>query len=208
MSLDSRSSRRRKGLSPEINPIAEIGRINIVLSTQQSPLIRNLSDSYISSFFPSYIIHKMTSSGGFGGTGSAPYSQSSSSSMIGSLYNHHILVQFTTNPTKFIKKYGIFQFKEDATTIPWHLSSPLNLAPATRSLPKFKEHLPKFSGNNIVNTNKHLVAFSNACHNMGANDNDTYMRLFVNSLEGKAATDFFYLPPKILSMWEELIYWF
>jgi hypothetical protein len=34
------------------------------------------------------------------------------------------------------------------------------------------------------------------------------MRLFVNSLEGKAAIDFFDLPPKILSTWEELIYWF
>ena len=36
MSLDSRVSRRRRGLSPEINPIAEIGRRNVVLSIQQS----------------------------------------------------------------------------------------------------------------------------------------------------------------------------
>jgi hypothetical protein len=84
----------------------------------------------------------------------------------------------------------------------------LNLAPATRLLPKFKEHLPRFSGNNIVSTNEHLVAFSNACHNIRANDNDTCMHLFVNSLEGKATTDFFDLPPKILSTWEELVYWF
>jgi hypothetical protein len=34
------------------------------------------------------------------------------------------------------------------------------------------------------------------------------MRLFFNSLEGKASTLFFYLPPKILSTWEELFYWF
>jgi hypothetical protein len=52
------------------------------------------------------------------------------------------------------------------------------------------------------------MAFSNACHNIGANDNDTCMRLFVNSLEGKAAIDFFDLPPNILSTWEELVYWF
>jgi hypothetical protein len=52
------------------------------------------------------------------------------------------------------------------------------------------------------------VAFSNSCHNIGANDNDNYMCLFVNSLEGKAAVNFFNLPPKILSTWEELIYWF
>jgi hypothetical protein len=128
--------------------------------------------------------------------------------VIGSLYSHHIHVQSTTNPTKVIKKFGIFQFEEDPTTTSWHVSSPLNLAPAIRSLPKFKEHLPKFSGNNTVTTNEHLVAFSNACHNIGANDNDTFMRLFVNSLEGKVAADFFDLPPKILSTWEELIYWF
>jgi hypothetical protein len=34
------------------------------------------------------------------------------------------------------------------------------------------------------------------------------MHLFINSLEGKAVTEFFDLPPKILSTWEELIYWF
>jgi hypothetical protein len=107
-----------------------------------------------------------------------------------------------------IKKYGIFQFKEDAMTTPWHVSSPLNLAPATHPIPKFKEHLPKFSGNNTISTNEHLVAFSNACHNIGANDKDICMRLFVNSLEGKAATYFFDLPPKIISTWEELVYWF
>jgi hypothetical protein len=146
MSLDSHASRRRRGLSLEINPIVEIGRRNIVLSTQQSSLRRTLSDSSSSSFFPSSIIHKMASSGGFGGTGGASSSQDSSSLVIGSLYSHHIPVQSTTNPTKVIKKYGIFQFEEDATTTPWHVSSPLNLAPATRPLPKFKENLPKFSG--------------------------------------------------------------
>jgi hypothetical protein len=118
MSLDSRASRRRRGLSLEINHIVEIGRRNIVLSTQQSDLRRNLFDSYSSSFLPSYIIHKMTSSGGSGGTRSDSYSQSSYSSVIGILYSHHILVQSTTNPTKFIKKYGLFHFEEDVTTTP------------------------------------------------------------------------------------------
>jgi hypothetical protein len=87
------------------------------------------------------------------------------------------------------------------------VSSPLNLTPATRPFPKFKEHLPKFSGNNTVSTNEHLEIFSDAFHNIGANNNDTCMSLFVNSLEGKVAADFFDLPPKILSTWEELIYW-
>jgi hypothetical protein len=148
----------------------------------------------------------MASSGGSGGTGSAPYSQYSSSVVIGSLYIHHIPVQSTTNTTKVIKKYCLFQFEEDTTTTPWHVSSPLNLAPATHPLQKFKENLPRFSGNNTVSTNEHLVAFSNACHNIGANDNDTCMHLLINSLEGKVMVEFFDLPPKIMYSWEELIY--
>jgi hypothetical protein len=149
----------------------------------------------------------MASVGGFGHTGGASSSQPSASSVIGSLYSHQVPVQSTTNPTKVIKKYGLFQFEEDDTTTLWNVSSPLNLTHATRPLPKFKEHLPRFSGNNTVTTNEQLVEFSNACHNIGANDNDTCMRLFVNSLEGKAATNFLDLPPKILSTWEELVYW-
>jgi hypothetical protein len=128
--------------------------------------------------------------------------------VIGSLYNHHIHVQYTTNSTKVINKYGIFQFEEDSTTTLWHVSFPLNLAPATHPLPKFKEHLPRFSGNNIVTKNEHLVSFSNAYHNIAANDNDTCMCLFVNSLEGKVVAYSFDLPPKIFSTWEELVYWF
>jgi hypothetical protein len=100
------------------------------------------------------------------------------------------------------------RFKEDATTTLWHVSSPLNLALSTRPLLKFKENFPKFSGNNTISTNKNLVKFSNAFHNIGANNNDTCILLFINSLEGKVMTDFFDLPPKILSTWEELIYWF
>jgi hypothetical protein len=87
------------------------------------------------------------------------------------------------------------------------VSSPLNFTLATRPLPKFKENIIRFSGNNIVTTNEHLVEFYNGFHNIGANDNDTCMRLFVNSLEGKVGADLFDLPLKIMSTWEELIYW-
>jgi hypothetical protein len=78
-----------------------------------------LSDSTSSSFSPLSIVHKMASSGGFsgsGGNGGASSSQPSTLSVIGSLYSHLILVQSTTNPTKIIKKYGLFQFEEDVTT--------------------------------------------------------------------------------------------
>jgi hypothetical protein len=80
----------------------------------------------------------MASSGGYCGTGSYSSFQSSSSSVIGILYSHHNPVQSTPNPTKLIKKYELFQFEEDATTTPSHVSSPLNLAPATHPLPKLK----------------------------------------------------------------------
>jgi hypothetical protein len=96
-----------------------------------------------------------------------------------------------------IKQYGLFQFEEDENTIPWHVSSTLDLAPTTTPLPKFKDHFPKFSGNGTISVNECLVTFSNACHNIGANENDTCMRLFVNSLEGKVVVYLLELPPKI-----------
>jgi hypothetical protein len=148
----------------------------------------------------------MTSSGSGIGTRGSSSSQPSSSSMIGSIYIHQVPIQSTTNIANVIKKYGIFQFEEDVTTTPYHVSSTLNLTPTTQTLPKFEYHLPRLSGNGIVTTNKQLVAFYNACHNIGDNNNYTCMRLFVNSLEGKDATDFFDLLPKILSTWEELVY--
>jgi hypothetical protein len=208
MSLNPWISWRRRGLSPKINPIAERGRRNIVLLVQQSTLRRTLSYSSSLSLSPLTIVHKMESSGGSGGTRGASLSQPSALSMVGSLYSHQVSIQSTTNPAKVTKKYGLFHFKQDATTTLWHVSSPLNLTPATRPLPKFKENLPRFSGNNMVTMNEHLVEFSNSCHNIGANDNDTCMHLFFNSLEGKASVDFFDLPPKILYALEELVYWF
>ena len=138
MSLNPQISRRRRGLSLEINPIVEIGIRNDVFSTQQGTLRKTLSDSTSLSFSPLPIVHKMTSSGGSGGTGGASSSQPSALSMIGSLYSHQVPIQSTTNSTKVIKKYGLFQFEEDATTTPWHVSSPLNLAHVTCPLPKFK----------------------------------------------------------------------
>jgi hypothetical protein len=178
------------------------------LLTQESTLRRTLYDSTSSPFSPLPITFKMEYVGGASGVGGASSSQHLTSSIIHSLFSHQVPIQSATSPTEFIKKYVLFQFEEDATTTPWHVSSPLNLATATHLLPKFKGNLPKFSGNNIVSKNEHLVEFSNSFHNIGANDNDTCMCLFVNSLEGKEAVDFFDLPPNILSTWEELVYWF
>jgi hypothetical protein len=110
-----------------------------------------------SSSSPIPITFNMMSSGSGSGIGGSSSLQPSASSVIGSIYSHQVPIQSTTNPAKVIKKYGLFQFEEDATTTPWHMSSPLNLAPATQPLPKFKDHLPRFSGNGTVTTNEHLV---------------------------------------------------
>jgi len=102
----------------------------------------------------------------------------------------------------------LFQFEEYVNTTLWHVSSPLNLTPTANHFPKFKDHLPKFSGNSTVSINEHLIDFSNAFHAIGTNDNDTCMCLFFNSLEGKVVDNFFDFPLNILSTWDELVYWF
>jgi hypothetical protein len=112
MSLNTCISRRRRGLSLEINPIVEIGRRNIFLSTQQGTLRRTLSDLASSSFSPLPLIHKMASVGGSGGTGGASSSQPSTSLVIGSLYSHQFPVQSTTNPTKVIRSMDSFNSKK------------------------------------------------------------------------------------------------
>jgi hypothetical protein len=102
----------------------------------------------------------------------------------------------------------MFRFKEDENTTPWHVSSPLNIAPTTTSLPKFKQHLPIFYNNDVNYVNEHLNDFLNACHNIGTNDKNTCMHLFVNSLKGKPTFDYFDLSPKYFSSWVKLGYWF
>jgi len=84
----------------------------------------------------------------------------------------------------------------------------LNLTPYANPLQEFKDHFPKFLGNGTISSKEHLISFSNACHNIRVNDNDTCMFLFVNSLEGKVAANFFELPPKVISTSYELTYWF
>jgi hypothetical protein len=68
MSLNPRISRRRRGLSFEITPITEIGIKNVILSAQQGPQRRIVSDSSSSYFLPPPIIHKMAFGSGSSGT--------------------------------------------------------------------------------------------------------------------------------------------
>lgn len=128
--------------------------------------------------------------------------------LLGSVYSGHVPQAHPNNLNKVIKKSGIFEFFEDVNPTPWYVPSPLNLAPATTPLPKFKDYLPKFSGNVTCTIEEHLNAFSNACNNIRATANDVFLRLFVNALEGKVIADFFNFPPKCFSNWVELCYWF
>lgn len=61
---------------------------------------------------------------------------------------------------------------------------------ANMKLPKFKDFFSKSLIDGTIIANEHLITFYNACHNIGANDNDNYMNFFINSLEGKAITNF------------------
>jgi len=104
--------------------------------------------------------------------------QEATSIVLGSIYSGYNLVIFASDPTKVVKKYGLFHFEEDANDTPWHVPFPLNLNYARKPLPKFKYYLPKFSRNDTCMIEDHLNVFLNAFHNIRANCNDTCMRQF------------------------------
>jgi hypothetical protein len=90
MSFNSRISQRRRGLSPEVTPISEIGRRKIILPTQKSALRRTLYDFSSSYSSPIPITFNMTSSGSGSGTRDSSSYQPYASSIIGSIYSHQI----------------------------------------------------------------------------------------------------------------------
>jgi hypothetical protein len=166
MSSSSCIYRQIRGRSPNFPLIPEVGRRKVVLQGQKPKFHRSLSDLSSLSSSPLPYIFKMSStssgigsSGYGGGTSSSSSSQHSVSTSIKSIYSHVVPIQSTTNLAKVIKKYGLFQFEEDDTTTLWHFYSPLNLACATNPFPNFKEQLPKFSGNDTISTEEHLISF-------------------------------------------------
>lgn len=203
MHLVPRLSRHIRGQSPEFDPIVELRRRHNTLSYFAGVLSYINSDSEIPSSIrssPSVQIPSPTSN--------TMATNAEASIVLGSMYNRYNPVIYTNDLTKVIKKKKLFRFEEDANDTPWHVPSPLNLNPARQPLPKFKDYLPKFSRNGPCMVEDHLNDFSNAFHNIGVNNNDTCMRLFVNSIEGKAAADFFHLLAKSFSTWDGLYYWF
>ena len=105
------------------------------------------------------------------------------SQLIGSLFGGCNPMVSTTNPGKFICKYGIFEFGEDLNNSPWYVHTPLKFAHPVNPLPhKFKNHLPLFHDDGTVTMVEHIHAFSNACTILGINNNDSCMLLFMISL--------------------------
>ena len=207
MQSNPRQSHRIRGQSPEFDPITRF-RLRHISAPILGTIHTSHSDSDLHSSVHSNIFIQTTPSSSSTSTMAANLGNPAGSTLLGSMYSGYNPIVSANDPKKVIKSYGLFQFEEDLNATPWHVSSPLNLAPARIPLPKFKDYLPKFFGNGTCTVEDHLNAFSNACHNIGANTNDTCMRLFVNSLEGKASSDFFDLPPKSFSTWAELCYWF
>lgn len=52
------------------------------------------------------------------------------STLLGSMYSGYNPTVSANDPTKVVKTYRLFRFEEDANDTPWHVPSPLNLAPA------------------------------------------------------------------------------
>jgi len=88
----------------------------------------------------------------------------------------------------------LFEIENDLNATPWNLPSRLDLPPTTTPLPKFKDYLPKFSGNGTYTVEDHLNALSNGCNKIRDNSNDVWMRMFINTLEEKDAYDLFDSP--------------
>jgi hypothetical protein len=129
------------------------------------------------------------------------------SQLIGILFGGCNLVVSASNPGKVIHKYGLFEFEEDLNNFPWFVPIPLKLSHLVNPLPhKFKNHLPLFHGDETVTVFEHLRAFSNACTILKINNNDSFMLLFMNSLQGNAASLFSNLPDGCISTWFELSY--
>ena len=160
MHSNPRHSRRIRGQSPEFDPITRFRQRRI--STAILDTIRTShSDSDIPSSVHSNILSQTASSSSSASSihTMAVNPNPAGSTLLGSMYSGYNPIVSANDPNKVIKTYGLFRFEEDLNTTPWHVSSPLNLAPARAPLPKFKDYLPKFSGNGTCTVEDHLNAF-------------------------------------------------
>ena len=126
MQSNPRQSRRIRGQSPEFDPVTR-HRQRHISSTVPGAIRASRSDSYIPSS-----IHSNPSSQTTPSPSSIPTmaANPNGSMLLGSMYSGYNPTVSVNDPTKVIKTYGLFRFEEDANTTPWHVPSPLNLAPA------------------------------------------------------------------------------
>jgi len=59
---------------------------------------------------------------------------------------------------------------------------------------EYKKYMPKFTGTEGVTAEEHLKAFYSYADNLDISENDVWMRVFVQSLDGEARTWFRELP--------------
>jgi len=153
-------SHRIRGHSAKFDPIAQLRRRWKVLSDFSGTLGASHSNSKISSSVCSNPSIQTTRP-----PPPPPHAMVSNpigSTLLGSMYSGYKPVTSANDPTKVIKKYGLFRFEEYANDTPWHVPSPLNLAPSRHPLPNFMDYFPKFSRNGTCTIEDHLNAFLNA----------------------------------------------
>lgn len=112
-------------------------------------------------------------------------------SLLGSVFRGYTLQAKPNDPNEVIKRFGIFKFCEDHNATPWHVLSPLNMTPPTKTLHKFKYHLPMFAGYGTCTMDDHLSTSLNYFNNIGENSNDICMRMFVITCVGKFGSNFY-----------------
>jgi len=78
---------------------------------------------------------------------------------------------------------------------PLVLPTPLNAMPAG----DYQEFMPKFTGAEGVSAEEHLKYFYCYADNLDINEEDVWMRVFFQSLDGEARKWFRYLPPRSIA---------
>ena len=78
---------------------------------------------------------------------------------------------------------------------PLVLPTPLNAMPVR----DYQDFMPKFIGAEGVTTEEHLEAFYSYVDNLDINEEDVWMRVFVQSLDGEARKWFRNLPPSSIA---------
>ena len=83
---------------------------------------------------------------------------------------------------------------------PLILTTPLNAMPTG----EYQKYMPKFTGTEGVTAEEHLESFYSYADNMDISEDDVWMRVFVQSLDGEARKWFRELAPRSIADIEAL----